>query len=55
VVATPPAQVGPGQTFQTLTITNPEGRAVQFIVENGSVAHISVGPSQKAIEDHRRC
>jgi hypothetical protein len=40
----------------SLTITNPEGRAVQFLLDaDGVIVHMSVGLGQKIIEDHRLC
>jgi hypothetical protein len=38
-----------------LTITNSEGRAVQFILENGFVYEIDVGITLEAIEGQRLC
>jgi hypothetical protein len=55
VDAPPPAQVAPGQIVQILTITNPEGRVVQFFVENGLVSTMEVAMSRAILEGHRLC
>jgi hypothetical protein len=54
-VATPVGQSAPGQTVQFITITNPEGRVVQFFVENGLVSTIEVASSLEILEGHRAC
>ena len=41
--------------MQFITITNPEGRVVQFFVENGLVSTMEVAVSLEVLEGHRLC
>jgi|SoiMethySBSTD1v2_1073268.scaffolds.fasta_scaffold23046_8 hypothetical protein len=45
-----------GRFEHVLTITNPEGRVVQFLVNpNGVVTWMTVALNKQIIEDHRKC